>query len=185
VADLQQAMRGRVWKFGDSIDTGQLAGDGGKVSDNPTENLKANCLRSTRPEFNEQVQPGDIIVAGTNFGLGSSRSIGVEAVMACGIATVVVETVSRLYRRNCVAQGLPLFAVAGITELVEDGDQLEVDYPAGKVRNLTRGGELDLPKYPAVVEGIYESGGIYYTIAKRLNAEGIVPAGGWTLDKLG
>jgi 3-isopropylmalate/(R)-2-methylmalate dehydratase small subunit len=184
VADLQRPMRGRVWKFGDSIDTGQLAGDGVKVSDDPKENLKANCLRSTRPEFNEQVQPGDIMVAGTNFGLGSSRSIGVEAVMACGIASVVVETVSRLYRRNSVAQGLPLFGVTGITQLVEDGDEIEVDYPAGKVRNITRGGELDLPKYPSVVEQIYESGGIYYTIAKRLDAEGIVPPGGWTLEKL-
>jgi hypothetical protein len=83
-----------------------------------------------------------------------------------------------------VAQGLPVFAVAGITDFVEDGDEVEIDYPAGKVRNLTRGGELELPKYPAVVEGIYESGGIYYTIAKRLDAEGVVPPGGWTLDKL-
>ncbi len=184
MADLQRAIRGRVWKFGDSIDTGQLAGDAVKVSDDPKENLKANCLRSTRPKFNEQVQPGDIMIAGTNFGLESSRSIGVEAVMACGIAAAVVETVSRLYRRNSVAQGLPVFAVAGITELVEDGDEIEIDYPAGKVRNFTRGGELDLPKHPAVVEGIYESGGIYYTIAKRLDAEGVVPRGGWTLDKL-
>jgi 3-isopropylmalate/(R)-2-methylmalate dehydratase small subunit len=184
VADLQRLMQGRVWKFGDSIDTGQLAGDGVKVSDDPKENLKANCMRATRPEFNEQVQEGDIIVAGTNFGLGSSRSIGVEAVMACGIAAAVVESVSRLYRRNCVAQGLPLFAVVGITELFDDGDQIEIDYASGKVRNLTNGGELDLPKYPSVVEQIYEAGGIYYTIAKRLDAEGIVPPGGWTLENL-
>src|SRR5436189_2087235 len=108
--DLSIPMRGRVWKLGDSIDTGQLAGAGVRVSDDPMANLKANCLRTARPEFNEQVQPGDVIVAGTNFGLGSSRSVGVVALQACGIAAVVAESVSRLYRRNGVAQGLPTFA---------------------------------------------------------------------------
>jgi 3-isopropylmalate/(R)-2-methylmalate dehydratase small subunit len=178
-------MRGRVWKLGDSIDTGQLAGSGVRVSDDPMENLKANCLRVTRPEFNEQVQPGDIIVAGSNFGLGSSRSVGVVALQACGVAAVVAESVSRLCRRNCVAQGLPVFAVQGVTAIFEDGDQIEIDYAAGKVRNLGEGKELDLPRFPEAVEQIYEAGGIYYSIAKRLNEKGIVPSGGWTLEKLG
>jgi 3-isopropylmalate/(R)-2-methylmalate dehydratase small subunit len=177
-------MRGRVWKLGDSIDTGQLAGGGVRVSDDPMANLKANCLRTARPEFNEQVQPGDVIVAGDNFGLGSSRATGVTALQACGIAVVVAESISRLFRRNGVAQGLPTFAVKGITEAFEDGDQIEIDYPQGKVRNLTRGKELELPQYPSAVEGIYQTGGIYYSIAKRLDAEGVAPPNGWTLDRL-
>ncbi len=183
--DLKTPMRGRVWKLGDSIDTGQLAGAGIRVSDDPMENLKANCLRTARPEFNEQVQPGDIIVAGGNFGLGSSRSVGVVALQACGIAAVVAESISRLYRRNSVAQGLPTYAVKGISDAFEDGDQIEIDYAKSKVRNLTRGNEMDLPVYPEAVEQIYESGGIYFTIAKRLEAEGVRPEGGWTLDRLG
>jgi 3-isopropylmalate/(R)-2-methylmalate dehydratase small subunit len=182
---LRPLMRGRVWKLGDSIDTGQLAGSGVRVSDDPMENLKANCLRVARPEFNEQVQPGDIIVAGTNFGLGSSRAVGVVALQACGVAAVVAESVSRLYRRNSVAQGLPIFAVQGVTAVVKDGDQIEIDYAAGKLRNLTEGSELDLPRFPEVVEQIYEAGGIYYSIAKRLDEKGIIPPGGWTLEKLG
>lgn len=183
--DLSKPIRGRVWKLGDSIDTGQLAGGGVRVSDDPMQNLKANCLRGTRPEFNQEVQPGDVIVAGANFGLGSSRATGVVALQACGIGAVVAESISRLYRRNGVAQGLPTFAVPGVSEAFEDGDQIEVDYAARKLRNLTRGGELDLPGYPGAVEQIYEAGGIYASIAKRLDAEGVVPAGGWTLDKLG
>ncbi len=182
--DLSAPFRGRVWKFGDSIDTGQLAGGGVRVSDNVMENIKANCLRGSRPEFNEQVQPGDVLIAGTNFGLGSSRPVGVVALQACGIAAVLAESVSRLYRRNSVAQGLMTFGLPGITSAFDDGDQIEVDYPAGKVRNLTRNEELDLPKYPPTVEGIYEAGGIYYSIAKRLETEGVRPPGGWTLDKL-
>jgi hypothetical protein len=84
-----------------------------------------------------------------------------------------------------VAQGLPTFALKGVSDAFEDGDQIEIDYPAGKVRNLSRGGELDLPKYPGAVEEIYQTGGIYYSIAKRLDAEGIAPANGWTLERLG
>jgi 3-isopropylmalate/(R)-2-methylmalate dehydratase small subunit len=184
VPSLGVPLRGRVWKLGDSVDTGQLAGGGVRVSDNFMENLKANCLRGTRPEFNEQVQPGDVIVAGSNFGLGSSRPIGVVALQACGIAAVVAESVSRLYRRNCVAQGLPAFALPGVTALFEDGDEIEIDYEAGRLRNLTRGGDMGLPKYPQAVEEIYEAGGIYYSIAQRLESEGVRPAGGWTLEKL-
>ena len=182
--DLSAPFRGRVWKFGDSIDTGQLAGGGIRVSDDMMENLKANCMRGSRPEFNEQVQPGDILIAGTNFGLGSSRPIGVVALQACGIAAVLAESISRLYRRNSVAQGLLTFSLPGISAAFDDGDEIEVDYAAGKVRNLTRNGELELPKYPSSVEEIYSAGGIYFSIAKRLESEGVRPKGGWTLDKL-
>ncbi len=182
--DLQSLLRGRVWKFGDSIDTGQLAGGGVRVSDDVMENLKANCLRGARPEFNEQVQPGDILIAGSNFGLGSSRPVGVVALQACRISAVLAESVSRLYRRNSVAQGLLTFSLPGVTSVFDDGDQIEVDYAAGKVRNLTRGVEIELPKYPPTVEEIYRAGGIYYSIARRLEDEGIRPPGGWTLDKL-
>ena len=182
--DLRTAFRGRVWKFGDSIDTGQLAGGGVRVSDDPMENLKANCLRSTRPEFNEQVQPGDILVAGSNFGLGSSRPTGVVAVQACSVAAVLADSISRLYRRNSVAQGLLAFAVPGISSAFDDGDEAEVDYASRKVRNLTRGTEMELSAFPSSVEEIYESGGIYFSIAQRLEKEGISPPGGWTLEKL-
>lgn len=172
---LANRIRGRVWKLGDSVDTGQLAGGGVRVSDDPKENLKANCLTTLRPEFHEQVQPGDIIVAGGNFGCGSSRAMGIWALQACGIAAVLAESVSRLCMRNSVAQGLLAFNVPGITGLVEDGDQLEVDYEAGVARNVSTGKELSLRRFTPTVEHIYEAGGIHQVIADRLAAEGITP----------
>ncbi len=175
MADLSRAMRGRAWKLGDSVDTGQLASTGVRVSDDPKANLKANCLRGRRPEFNEQVQEGDIIVAGTNFGCGSSRAMGIWALQACGIQAVLAESVSRLCLRNGVAQGLLTFNAPGITTLVEDGDEVEIDYQGGAIRNLRTGRSLPLRKLPATVEAIYESGGIHQVIAKRLAAEGILP----------
>lgn len=174
--DLAQPFRGRVWKLGDSVDTGQLAPGGPKVvPDDPVADLRAKCLRTLRPDFAAAVQPGDIIVAGQNFGCGSSRSTGVLAVKACGIQAVVAESVARLYLRNSVAQGLLAFPAPGVAGLVADGDTLEVDYPAGVLRNLSSGRELPLRRFPPTVERIYQLGGIHQLIAQRLAAEGITP----------
>ncbi|MBI4192082.1 MAG: 3-isopropylmalate dehydratase small subunit [Betaproteobacteria bacterium] len=175
MSDIHAAIRGKVWKFGNSVDTNQLAGGGITVSSDPNENLKANCLRALRPEFPQQVKAGDLLVAGTNFGCGSSRQSAVQALQACGIVAVLAESVARIHRRNSIALALPTFVVPGITELVADGDPLEVDYPAGVVRNLTSGRELPLTRFPRTVEQIYELGGIFQVIADKLASQGIVP----------
>jgi len=171
-------MRGRVWKVGDSIDTNQLAGGGVVVSDDPLENLKANCLRTARPEFPDQVRPGDILVAGANFGCGSHRQTAVEALQLCGIQAVLAESVARIHLRNSIALALPTFVVPGIAAFVEDGQELEIDYAGGTVRNATAGGTLPLGRLPESVERIYELGGLYPVIADRLAREGIVPPRG-------
>jgi 3-isopropylmalate/(R)-2-methylmalate dehydratase small subunit len=175
MSSLADIIRGRVWKFGDSVDTNQLAG-GGLVAQTHDEGLRINCLRGLRPDFNDEVRPGDLIVAGTNFGCGSSRQSAVEALQLCGIAVVLAESVARIHRRNSIALGLPTFALPGIGALVEEGDEIEVDYPAGVLRNVTGGTELALPRLPASVEEIYQAGGLFRVIAQRLAAQGIVPA---------
>ncbi len=171
--DIHQPMRGRAWKFGDSVDTSQLAKGGSQIADD--EDMKGNCLRALRPEFSQQVKEGDLLVAGKNFGCGSSRQTAVQALQACGIHAVLAESVARIYRRNSIALALPTFAVPGITELVNDGDQLEVDYDAGVVRNVTTNRELPIARFPGSVEQIYELGGISQVIVKKLASRGIVP----------
>ena len=175
MSNLQARMRGKVWKFGDSVDTNQLAGGGIEASSDPDENLKANCLRILRPEFPMQVKQGDILVTGTNFGCGSSRQTAVQALQLCGIQAVLAESVARIHKRNSIAMALPTFIVPGITQLAADGDELEVDYPAGVVRNLTSGRELPLTRFPHTVEQIYELGGICQVIADKLAGQGVLP----------
>jgi 3-isopropylmalate/(R)-2-methylmalate dehydratase small subunit len=165
---------GRAWKFGDSVDTNQLAG-GGLVGKTRAETLRINCLRGLRPDFTESVQEGDILVVGENFGAGSARQSAVEALQLCGISYVLAESVARIHRRNSVALALPTMVVRGITQLAEDGDRLEVDETAGVVRNLTRGGELPLPETPESVKEIYRAGGMLKVIAQKLAEQGIVP----------
>ena len=174
MVDLDRIIRGRVWKFGDSVDTNQLAG-GGLRGTSGSDTLRINCLRGLRPEFPEEVKPNDVLVAGENFGCGSSRETAVEALQLCGIAAVIAESVARIHRRNSIALALPTYAVHGITEFVEDGDSVEVDYRSRVIRNLTRGGELALPSLSESVEEIYEEGGISEVIRAKLARAGIVP----------
>jgi 3-isopropylmalate dehydratase small subunit len=175
MSKLAERVRGKVWKFGDSVDTNQMAG-GGLQGKDAEDTLRINCLRGLRPEFPEQVRPGDIVVAGKNFGNGSSRQTAVQALQLNGVAAVLAESVARIHRRNSIALALPTFVVPGITELVNDGDELEIDYAASIVRNLSNSKTIALSKLPPTVEQIYEHGGIFQVIAKKLADRGIVPS---------
>jgi 3-isopropylmalate dehydratase small subunit len=174
MTDLNTVLTGRVWKIGDSVDTNQLAGGG---VEGPTRDitLRINCLRGIRPDFPDNVKPGDLLVAGENFGCGSARQSAVEALQLSGIVGVLAESVARIHRRNSIALALPTYAVSGISAFVEDGDEIQVDYRARVVRNLTRGGEIALPSLPESVADIYRTGGILEMIKEKLAAEGITP----------
>jgi 3-isopropylmalate dehydratase small subunit len=174
MTDIDRPITGRAWVFGDSVDTTQLAG-GGVRGGTRAEALRINCLRGLRPEFAKNVVAGDILVAGTNFGNGSSRQTAVEALQLCGIAAVLAESVARIHRRNSIALALPTFVVPGITGVVSDGDRVRIDYPAGKVTNLRTGAEVDLPQLPESVREIYQAGGIVPVIKAKLAARGINP----------
>lgn len=153
--DLYAPIRGKVWKFGDSVDSDAI---------NPyylfttMEDLKAHTMEAFRPEFPKEVKPGDIIVAGRNFGCGSHRPGHV--LREVGVAAIVAESVSRLFLRNNIALPLPIFIVPGITDLIEDHQTLEVNYARGWVRNADTGKALQLKKYPAMIEEIYACGGL-------------------------
>jgi 3-isopropylmalate/(R)-2-methylmalate dehydratase small subunit len=171
MSSVDEPIAGRVWKFGDSVDTNQLAG-GGLTGATKDETLRINCLRGLRPDFTDGVQPGDILVAGANFGCGSSRQSAVEALRLCGIAAVAAESVARIHRRNSIALALPTFAVPGIAALADDGDTIEIDHGAGRVRNQRTGAELPVPRLPDSVLAIYRAGGIAAVIRTRLAEAG-------------
>src|SRR5580698_11602370 len=131
--------------------------------------LKQHTMEAYRPEFPKQVQPGDIIVAGRNFGCGSSRPGLV--LREVGIAVILVETVSRLFLRNSIARGIPIFMAPGITGIVEDGQQLEVDYHAGVARNVATDANVAIRKFPPLIERIFAAGGLPEVARARFLAE--------------
>ncbi|HEX6003879.1 MAG TPA: 3-isopropylmalate dehydratase [Burkholderiales bacterium] len=153
--DLNRVIRGRVWKFGDSIETDAI----NPYYKYPTmEELKLHTMETYRPEFPREVNPGDVLVAGRNFGCGSSRPGLV--LREVGIAAIVAESVARLFLRNSISRAIPIFVAPGVSGIIEDGATLEVDYPAGVVRNPASGANVRLRKYPPAIEQIFECGGL-------------------------
>jgi 3-isopropylmalate/(R)-2-methylmalate dehydratase small subunit len=164
--DLNRVLQGRVWKFGDSIETDAI----NPYYRYPTmEELKQHTMEAYRPEFPREVKPGDILVAGRNFGCGSSRPGLV--LREVGIAAIVVESVSRLFLRNNIARAMPIFMAPGIVDIVEDGQTLEVDYPRGIVRNTATGKVIAMRKFPPLIERIFACGGLPELALQRYLAE--------------
>src|SRR5690606_16642064 len=162
--DLAKPLRGRVWKFGDSIETDAI----NPYYRYPTmEELKQHTMEAYRPEFPKEVKPGDILVAGRNFGCGSSRPGLV--LREVGIVAIVAESVARLFLRNSIARAVPIFMAPGITAIVEDGDTLEVNYPAGMARNCATGASVQLRQFPPLIEAIFAAGGLPEYAFERYN----------------
>ena len=158
-------IKGKVWKFGDGISTDHITpGRLFHLRSNLPE-LAKHCMEDARPEFAGQVQPGDFIVGGRNFGQGSSREHAPTVIKLCGVGAVLAKSFARIFFRNCVNVGLPALIVD--TEALNEGDELEIDLEAGHIKNLTTGAELDAPPLPPVMRRIIEDGGMVEHIKKH------------------
>lgn len=111
------------------------------------EEAASYCMSANRPGWSSEVKPGDILVAGVNFGCGSSRN-GSGPLKVLGISVVLAESIARIHLRNAVNTGLPTLVCPGITEAVEDGDQVRVNIVTGEVKNLTRATEIQAEAWP-------------------------------------
>lgn len=169
------SIRGRVWMLGDNIDTDIISpretisfGLGDAAEE---EEVRRSAFRPIRPEFYKQVKPGDILVAGRNFGLGSHREPANRVLVNLGFRAVIAESVARLFFRNAVAIGFHVFQVSGITRFVVEGDELEIDLAGWMLHNLSRGGTLALDAYSPLIQTIIEKGGILELTRARLAGE--------------
>jgi 3-isopropylmalate/(R)-2-methylmalate dehydratase small subunit len=149
-------IRGKVWKFGDHVDTDQIIPAERLTSDNE-DHLDDFAFEKVRPGMADQVSAGDIIVAGRNFGCGSSREHAPRALLQAGIACVVAESFARIFYRNSLNVGL--LPVECKIE-AEEGDIISVDTVGGKIINETQGGEWVFPQYPDFVRDLIENGGL-------------------------
>ena len=158
-------LRGRAFKFGDSISTDHIApGRLAQLRSNLPE-LAKHVLEDADPTFASRVKAGDFIVAGENFGLGSSREHAPVIIKMAGVAAILAKSVARIFFRNAVNQGLPVLICD--TDKIDDGDELEVDLSAGKVRDMTNGNQITFGKIPEVMLRILEEGGLIPYIQKH------------------
>ena len=137
-------VEGKVWKFGDKISTDLMMP--GFSRGTGLERAKY-CMRANRPGWSDQVQPGDIVVAGKNFGCGSSRDATAN-LMLLGIKVVIAESMSRVFFRNSIASGLPVLIAPGIQDLCEEGEVLRIDFAAGRIKNIKSGKTLKFEPLP-------------------------------------
>lgn len=159
-------IKGQVWKLGDNIDTDVITPT--KYLSLPMQEMKNYALEPILPQFAAEVKPGDVIVAGKNFGCGSSRETAVTALKALKVGGIVAESFSRIYFRNAIAQGLPILTLQGANSFFEQGDMIELDLKEAQVRNLSRSQEHKAVPLTDDMLAIINQGGILALLKKQM-----------------
>jgi 3-isopropylmalate/(R)-2-methylmalate dehydratase small subunit len=152
-----EKITGRVWVFGDDIDTDLITP--GPYVDAPIEEMVKHVLEAIKPNFSDDFDSGDIIVAGKNFGCGSSRETAPEALRAMGVGAIVARSYARIFFRNAIALGIPLIVAKDSPGDIEEGDTVEIDFEGASVINLNTGAELTgTPLYEDIVKVVVKGG---------------------------
>jgi 3-isopropylmalate/(R)-2-methylmalate dehydratase small subunit len=151
-------IQGRVWKVGDQINTDLITP--GQYLTAPIEEVKKHVLEAVNPRFAKEARKGDILVAGKNFGCGSSRESAPRALKALGISAVLAESFARIFFRNAVAIGLAVIPCPGVSQFFEEEETLELDLESARVKNSTREIQLQGKPLPKEMLEVLHKGGI-------------------------
>lgn len=162
-------MRGKAWKFGDNIDTDLIIAARYLNTSEPSE-LAKHVMEDADPEFVSKMVPGDIIVAGENFGCGSSREHAPIALKAAGIAAVIAPTFARIFYRNAFNMGLPIFELPEAAE-INEGDIVRIDMERGEVIDETTGKHYKFNPIPEFMQELVDAGGLIEYAKKELAAK--------------
>jgi 3-isopropylmalate/(R)-2-methylmalate dehydratase small subunit len=157
-------LKGRVWVFGDNIDTDLMMPHG--AFEKPLHEQAKMVFRANRPGWVDLVKKGDILVAGKNFGTGSSRPAAL-LFKTLGIEAVAAESINGLFFKNCINFGLPAFNCPGVTESFKEGDVAEIDPQAGTIRNVATGKSLRTGILPDMLMNIIAAGGMLELLTKE------------------
>ena len=158
--------RGKVWKFGDNIDTDVII-PARYLNTSDPQILAAYCMEDADPEFVKKITAGDIIVAGNNFGCGSSREHAPIAIKAAGISCVIAGSFARIFYRNSFNMGLPIFESAALWAMVSDGQAIEVDGSGGIITVIEGKQTLRVNPIPPFMQELINDGGLMQHIARK------------------
>ena len=157
--------KGRVWKYGDNVNTDVIFPGKYTYALMPPEEMAKHALEDLDPDFAKKVRPGDVILAGKNFGCGSSREQAAACLKAAGVQAVIAKSFARIYYRNAINLGLPVLQSEEAVDNIAAGDEVEIDFASGKI--IAPKGTYGFPPFPEKVLGILEAGGlIEYTKRK-------------------
>ncbi len=160
-------LKGKVWKFGDDIDTDAIIPARYLNTSDPNE-LARHVMEDADKEFPNKIRAGDIIVAGKNFGCGSSREHAPIAIKAAGIQAVVAKSFARIFYRNSFNIGLPIFESEQAAEDIKEGDIIEIDADSGIIKNVSTGQQYKAKPIPPFMQELIAAGGLIEWTKKKI-----------------
>jgi 3-isopropylmalate/(R)-2-methylmalate dehydratase small subunit len=162
-------IKGRVWKFGDNIDTDAII-PARYLNTSDPEELSKHIMEDADRDFPQKVKAGDLIVGGANFGCGSSREHAPIAIKAAGVQAVVAKSFARIFYRNAFNIGLPIFESDGVSDDIIEGDEIEIEAENGIIRNITKDKVYTAKPIPPFMQELIEAGGLIEWTKKRIKA---------------
>jgi 3-isopropylmalate dehydratase small subunit len=161
-------LQGKIWKFGSDVDTDVIIPARYLNITDPKE-LGTHCMEGIDPDFHNKIKTGDIIVAGKNFGCGSSREHAPLAIKALGISCVIAKSFARIFYRNAFNIGLPILECVEVSDRIEEGQEVQVNLDTGQIQDLLKRQNFQAKAIPPFMQDLVRDGGLMNHIAKRLN----------------
>ena len=164
---MEARIHGVVHRFANNVDTDVIL-PGKYLSIIDEVELGKHAMEGIDPEFVQRVRPSDIIVAGTNFGCGSSRENAPMAIKACGVGAVIAKSFARIFYRNALNLGLPIFESPAAADAIAAGDELEIEPASGTIRNITQHTSYRAEAFPPFMQSLIDAGGLRPYVEQRL-----------------
>ncbi|WP_366923170.1 3-isopropylmalate dehydratase small subunit [Metallumcola ferriviriculae] len=162
---------GNVWKFGNDVDTDAII-PARYLNTSDPEDLAKHCMEDADPEFAKKAQDGDVIVAGKNFGCGSSREHAPIAIKAAKVSCIIAPSFARIFYRNAINIGLPIFECDEAARDIGEGDRVEIDASSGRIKNLTSGKTYQAVPFPEFMQELIDQGGLMKYVEKKVKQNG-------------
>ena len=152
-------MSSKAWKVGNNIDTDLIIA-ARYLNDASDENMRAHCMEDVIPDYANTIAPGDVLVAGSNFGCGSSREHAPIAIKVAGTKCVIAESFARIFYRNAINIGLPIIECVEAVNGIDQGDEVDINFEEGVITNLTKNESYHFEKFPEFIQHIVEAGNL-------------------------
>ena len=161
-------MSTKAWKVGNNIDTDLIIA-ARYLNDASDENMKAHCMEDVIPDYANTIQPGDVLVAGSNFGCGSSREHAPISIKVAGTSCVIAESFARIFYRNAINIGLSIIESPEAAKAINQGDELDVNFEEGVIRNITKDETYHFEKFPEFIQQIVAAGNLLNYVKAKVN----------------
>ena len=161
-------MSTKAWKIGDNIDTDLIIA-ARYLNDASDENMKAHCMEDVIPDYANTIAPGDVLVAGSNFGCGSSREHAPISIKVAGTSCVIAESFARIFYRNAINIGLPIIESPEAAKAIDQGDELDISFEEGVIHNVTKNEDYHFEKFPEFIQQLVAAGNLLNYVKEKVN----------------